>query len=94
MRHHAEAAFTVELTFNEKLARVIAVTNGEVTRARRFGSSKSRSWEITVEPDGTDAVEFALEATTDCASTGTVCTAANRPLFVRGEWPARAHWST
>ena len=59
------------------------VTNARITRARRLdnphhenqGMQANREWEITVAPDtGAGDVTIALPQTTDCATTGAVCT--------------------
>ena len=59
------------------------VTNARITRARRLdnphhenqGMQPNREWEITVAPDtGAGDVTIALPQTTDCATTGAVCT--------------------
>ena len=93
---HGGDAFTFELRFSEAFAigyltmrdHAFTTTNGRVTGARRLDNphresvrmEPNRVWEITVEPDGDDAVGITLAATTDCTAAGAVCTGDNRPL--------------
>ena len=96
---HDGDAFTFGLEFSEEPASglsyttlqgsngtpsVIAVTNGEVTRAVRKVQGKNRQWTITVEPDSaTSEVGIALGATSDCAASGAICTSDGRVLSNR-----------
>ena len=93
---HGGNAFTLELRFSEapdisyKLlqgaedqASVLAVSGGEVTRARRLEPGSNRCWEITVEPSaGAGDVTVSLPATADCTANGAICTDDDRPLSV------------
>ena len=69
--------------------RAFTVTGGRVTRAKRVdnphnesqGLEPNREWRITVEPgSATDTVTITLPATTDCATTGAICTEDGRRL--------------
>ena len=85
---HDESAFTFALHFSEEfdLSRTtlhdhaLEVTNGELTEVAPKQTGKNQAWDVTVTPDGDDDVTIALMATTDCAATGAICTADNRPL--------------
>ena len=85
---HDGSTFTFELRFSEDVTdlsyvtlrdHAFTVTNGQVTAVVRLVEGKSQRWEITVEPDGNDAVTIELPATTDCGDTGAICIG-NRPL--------------
>ena len=69
---------------------VLDVTNGDVVSARRTTQGSNLRWEITVQPDGDDAVTLLLPITANCGDDGAVCTASEKKLligaavFVRG----------
>ena len=81
--------FTFELHFSEKIEisfrtlrdDVFDVTGGTVTRARRLQTGSSLIWQITIEPDSTNAqVLIVLSPTDDCEADGAVCTEDGQPL--------------
>ena len=84
--HDGENTFTFEVAFSEDVAvgyetmrdDAFSVKGGAVTRARRAGGSYDR-WEISVEPEGQDAVQITLQGNRECGSTGAVCTRGNDP---------------
>ena len=88
--HDGSAAFTFELRFSETPAdgfsyrtlrdHAFAVTNGDVTGARRLEAGKNIRWEITVQPSGSGDMTITLPATTDCAADGAICTDGGRML--------------
>ena len=86
--HDGESRFTFDLTFSEEpdLSYVTLrdhafnVTNGEVRKAQRKESGKNQRWTITVEPSSSGAVTVELPATTNCSSSGAICTDDERPL--------------
>ena len=68
---HSGESFTFGLTFSEDVAGLsyktlrdsaFAVTNGQVTRARRQTQGTNQGWTITVEPDSHAAVTVTLPA--------------------------------
>ena len=85
---HDESAFTFALHFSEEFSlsrttlhdHALEVTNGELTEVAPKETGKNQAWDVTVTPGGDDDVTIALAATTDCAATGAICTADNRPL--------------
>ena len=85
---HDESAFTFALRFSEEFSlsyttlqdHALEVTNGELTGLSRLERGKNQAWNVTVVPDGDEDVTITLAATTDCAATGAICTADNRPL--------------
>ena len=82
--HDGENTFTFEVAFSEDVGvgyetmrdDAFSVKGGDVTRARRAGASYD-TWEISVEPEGRDAVQITLQGTRECGSTGAVCTRGN-----------------
>ena len=85
---HTSAEFTFVLTFSEapKVSFLTLrddafdVTGGTVEKARRRTSGSNLSWDITVAPAGTGAVEVQLPATPDCTATAAICTGDGRGL--------------
>ena len=85
---HAGEEFAFRLTFSEEPEvsyvtlrdHAFDVTGGTVRKARRRTQGSNLSWDVTVEPEGAGAVTIELPATTDCAATGAICTADDRPL--------------
>ena len=85
---HGGQAFTVELAFSEpveadadRLRAALAVSGGSVTAVTQTAGSDARSWQVTVQPAGTQAaVVLALPATADCAAADAICTGDGRPL--------------
>ena len=62
---------------------VLEVTGGEVTKVRRLhpgSDDRNRSWELTIAPDGDNAMQIALPAATDCETTGAICATDGRTL--------------
>ena len=85
--HDGSTAFTFDAEFNNDIAigyanmrdHAFTVTKGEVTRARR-NDGQSDSWEITIEPEGNDAVTVTLPGNRACASTGAICSKEDNPV--------------
>ncbi len=85
--HDGTTAFTLRLVLSEPVETdadafrddVFQVKGGSVTGAALVGGSDAQ-WEITVAPDGDDAVSVVLPSTTDCAAAGAVCTGDGRAL--------------
>ena len=85
--HDGSTAFTFDAEFNKNIAigyadmrdHAFTVTKGEVTRARR-NDGQSDSWEITVEPEGNDAVTVTLPGNRACATTGAICSKEDSPV--------------
>ena len=86
--HDGTNAFTFQIHFSEEPAlgfaavrdHVLAVANGDVTQVKRTTPCENIRREITVQPDGDDAVTVVLPATTDCAGPGAVCTSSGKML--------------
>ena len=86
--HNGQNSFTFELRFSENFGlsyrtlrdSAFTVDSGNVTKARRLDRPRNVRWEITVEPDGNGAMTITLPATTDCDSTGAICTGDGRML--------------
>ena len=86
--HDGQTAFTFKLRLSEEFsisyktlrAHAFTETGGEVVKARRLEQGSNISWEITVQPDGDEAVTIVLPVTTDCDATGAVCTPDGRML--------------
>ena len=80
--HDGQTAFTFELRFSEEFYvsyraprdYSFTVTGGDVTNATRLNPPSNVGWEITVEPDGDEAVTIVLPITTHCAPAGAICT--------------------
>ncbi len=85
---HDGAPFVLRVRFSEAVSvswtamrdRLLRVTNGRVTRARRHGNDGDKQWEITIEPSGGD-VTVQLPATTDCEAEDAVCTEDGRSMM-------------
>ena len=54
------------------------VEGGQIAKARRLERGKNLRWEVTVEPDGGEAVTLAARATTDCTAQHAACDADER----------------
>ena len=87
--HDGERAFTFELSLSEDIEglshatvrdRVLDVTGGRVTNARRLAAPSNRRWEVTVAPGGDAEVSIVLPPTADCAAAGALCAADGRML--------------
>ena len=84
--HDGSGAFTFQVAFSEDVGIGYAtmrddafeVDEGDVTRARR-ADGRHDLWEITVEPDGREAVAIALPGGRACGETGAVCTRGDDP---------------
>ena len=93
--HDGNAAFTFELRFSEEPKddfsyktlqdHAFAVAGGTVAKVRRLAPPSNIGWEITVTPDGNDAVTIVLPVTTDCEAVGAICTQDRRMLSIRLE---------
>ena len=86
---HDGNSFTFELHFSEEIAisfktlrdTTLDVTGGVAKRAQRLQAGSSLGWQITIEPDSTNAqVLIVLSPTDDCEADGAVCTEDGRPL--------------
>ena len=86
--HDGSTTFTFELHFSENIKmgfktmrdRVLDVTGGTITKARRLTQGSNAGWEITVTPSGNADVIITLSATTDCSAQGAVCTQGGKKL--------------
>ena len=96
--HDGSNTFTFELYFSEEpnlgyeavRDHVLDVAGGDVTKVRRTTQGSNLRWEITVQPNGNDAVALLLPITANCGDDGAVCTSSEKKLligaavFVRG----------
>ena len=86
--HNGTDAFTFQIQFSEEFKvsyrtlrdHAFTVDGGLVTKAARQVKGSNLGWTITVEPDSNAAVRIVLPATTDCDSTGAICTEDGRKL--------------
>ena len=84
--HDGSAGFSFELAFSEEVGisyvtmrdDAFEVDEGDVTGARRV-NGRHDLWEITVEPDGREAVSITLPGERACGTTGAVCTRGEDP---------------
>ena len=86
--HDGASRFGFELHFSENIPGLsyrtlrdsaFRVTNGSIAGIRRLEPGKNRRWRVTVRPAGTENVRIALPVTTDCRTTGALCSGV-RPL--------------
>ena len=88
--HDGERLFRFELRFSENFPgrfdyrvlrdRAFGVTNGRVREAQRVARGRNDRWTIAVRPALHEDVTIVLQAATDCALPGAVCTEAGRAL--------------
>ena len=84
--HDGSGGFTFQVEFSEDVGISYAVLRddafevdeGDVTGARRV-NGRNDLWEITVEPDGREAVTITLPGDRACGETGAVCTRGEDP---------------
>ena len=89
--HDGQRAFRFTLQFSEPVSlgnqalrtTVLDVTGGVVRGTRRVTPGVHLSWWIPIQPASEADVEVVLPVTTDCASTGAVCTASGKALSNR-----------
>ena len=92
--HNGTDVFTFQIRFSEETRlsfrtlrdQAFTVTGGTVKKAKRQVKGSNMGWTITVEPDSNAAVEIVLPTTTDCATTGAICTGEGRKLSNRLEF--------
>ena len=82
--HNGADTFTIELHFSEDIPELsyrtirdtaLAVSDGRITKAKRYAKGSNQAWTITIQPASRQAVEIELSATTDCDDTGAICSA-------------------
>ena len=86
--HDGSTEFSFNLDFSEELPlsyrtlkfHAFNVTGGEITRAQRTDKPTNISWRITVKPDTTADITIQLPATTNCNTTGAICTPDGKKL--------------
>ena len=84
--HDGSSEFTFQVEFSEDVGISyvtlrddgFTVTKGDVTGARRV-DGRHDLWEVTVEPDGREAVTITLPGDRACHETGAVCTRGENP---------------
>ena len=94
--HNGTNVFTFEIRFSEEFAlsyktlkfHAFNVTGGSVKKAQRLQKEPQSNigWKITVQPDGDGDVTVVLPVTTDCESTGAICTEDGRMLSNKVEF--------
>ena len=87
---HSGGPFTFELRFSEAPRsdfsyvtlrdHALTVTGGTIEKSSRLERPGNVRWEITVDPTGDDDVTVTLPATTNCSSSGSICTGDGRKL--------------
>ena len=84
---HDGGDFFVDLTFSEgpdvgykDVQRAFTVSGGSINRANRKTKGSNVGWKLTVRPTGTDSLTITLPATTNCSSSGAICTEDGRKL--------------
>ena len=84
---HTGADFTFDLTFTDELAAgwrkvqdAFQVSGGSINRVWRNTQGSDLGWNIKVRPAGTDSLTITLPATTNCSSSGAICTDDGRRL--------------
>ena len=86
--HNSADVFTFQIRFSEHFGlsfrtlrdHAFTVDGGTVKKAKRQVKGSNIGWTITVKPDSNAAVEIVLPPTTDCATTGAICTDDGRKL--------------
>ncbi len=86
--HDGSTEFSFNLDFSEELPlsyrtlkfHAFNVTGGEMKRAQRTDKPTNISWRITVKPDTTADITIQLPATTNCNTTGAICTPDGKKL--------------
>ena len=87
--HDGSSAFTLEFALSEQPGglgwrtvrdHLFDVAGGAIERVRRIGTVRNQRWELTVSPDGNEAVTLTLRATASCTAAHAVCTADERTL--------------
>ena len=75
------AAFTTDIAIGYAAMRdhAFTVMKGDVTKARRVDGRSDR-WEITVDPDGDDAVTITLPTNRACGTQGAICSKEDNPV--------------
>ena len=85
---HNGSAFTFDLSFSENVkagyARIrddaLTISGGKIANAQRKTQGSNQNWTITVKPDGNDAITITLPETSNCDTTGAICTYDGRKL--------------
>ncbi len=86
--HNGSTAFTFDLEFSEEFGlsyktlrdHAFNVTGGSVQKVQRTDKPSNISWRITIKPNSTGDVTIELPPTTDCNTTGAICTGDNNKL--------------
>ena len=86
--HNGTDEFTFQIRFSEQFGlsyktlrdHAFTVVGGTVKKAQRQVKGSNIGWTITVEPASNAEVRIVLPATTDCDTTGAICTADGKKL--------------
>ena len=80
--HNGTSEFTIELHFSEHIPGLsyrtvrdsaLRITNGQITRARRYVGGSNQGWRITIQPTSQQTIEVKLPPTTSCTAAGAIC---------------------
>ena len=85
---HNGSEFTFDLTFSEDFPLsyvtlrddALTISGGKIANAQRKTQGSNQNWTITVKPDGNDAITITLPETSNCDTTGAICTYDGRKL--------------
>ena len=84
---HDGEDFSVDLTFSEgpdvgyrDVQKAVKVNGGSINRANRKTNGSNVGWKLKIRPSGTGSLTITLPATTNCSSSGAICTANGRRL--------------
>ena len=84
---HDGGDFFVDLTFSEGpdvgyrvVQKAVKVSGGSINRANRKTKGSNVGWKLKVRPSGTGSLTITLPATTNCSSSGAICTEDGRRL--------------
>ncbi len=84
---HNGSDFSIDLTFSEgpdvgwrDVKNALSVSRGSINRVNRETQGSNVGWRIKVRPAGTGELTIRLPATTNCSSSGAICTTDDRRL--------------
>ena len=85
---HNGSNFTFQLSFSENVeagyARIrdhaFTVTGATIDSASRITQGSNQGWNVEVNPTGNEAITITLPETTDCSTSGAICTDDSRKL--------------
>ena len=86
--HNGTDEFTLGVSFTEEVAlsattlqdHALVATGATIAAVEQRTATSTKTWNVTLQPEGTSDVTVELAATTACDQTGAVCTADGRQL--------------